>query len=45
MTSVQELGISNAKYEALINNYYKCIKSLIVKLSDFQYSEPLVFYT
>ena len=29
----------------LLTNYYKWLNSLILKLSDFQYSEPLVFYT
>ena len=33
------------KWTNLLNNFYKCLKSLIIKLSDFQYSEPIVFHT
>jgi hypothetical protein len=45
VTSVQQNGKPDKNCEQLINNYYGSIKSLLVKLSDFQYAEPLVFHT
>ena len=44
MSHVQENG-GSPNSEQLVNNLYTAVKSLTNKLSDFQYSEPLVFHT